>query len=116
KARERVRSHREGKKELGLRGRLPAQRFLEKRDGQFALGLQGGLIELFEEFEQRAHAARAAGKDEAADLVVEVQATARGAQLQGAQLVFIGQFLELEHQRQGQARLQIGQLNAQFAG
>ncbi len=37
--------------------KLPAERFLEERDGQFALRLQRGLIQLIEQLEQRVHAA-----------------------------------------------------------
>ena len=58
---------------------LPAQGFLEERDGQLSLRLQRGLIEPFEQVEQGAHAARATGEDEVSDFVGEVQAAARGA-------------------------------------
>src|SRR3990167_742532 len=94
---------------------LPTQRLFKEGNGQLALGLQGGLIEALEQLEQRIHAALAAGQDKAADLIADVQATARSAQLQGTQLVFIGQRLQLENQRQGQARLQVGQFDWQLA-
>lgn len=42
-------------------------------------------------------------------------AAARGAQLQRPQLVLVGKLLQLEHQRQTQSRLQIGQLDGQLA-
>src|SRR5690606_2594820 len=78
---------------------LPAARFLEKRDGQPALGLQGGLGKRSEQLAQGAHAAGAAGEDESADFVGKLQTAARGAQLQSAELVLVGEFLQLEHQR-----------------
>ena len=53
---------------------LPAQRLFKKRDRQFSLSLQGSLIELLEQIEQCAHAARATGQDKMPDLVGEVQA------------------------------------------
>ncbi|MNV50601.1 hypothetical protein D3C71_1426200 [compost metagenome] len=93
---------------------LPAEGFLEKRNGELALCLQRRLIEALEQVEQRAHAPRAAGEDEMADFVGQVQATARSSQLQGAQLVFVGQAAHLEHQRQGQPRLQVRQLDRQL--
>src|SRR5690606_5906216 len=44
-----------------------------------------------------------------------MQASARGAQLQRTQLIFVGEFLELKDQRQGQPRLQVRQLHRQLA-
>lgn len=69
---------------LKYKGWLPAEGFLEKGNGELALGLQRGLVELFEQIEQCAHAACATGEDEVADFVGQVQAATRGAQLQGA--------------------------------
>ncbi|MNF01188.1 hypothetical protein D3C80_2001430 [compost metagenome] len=49
------------------------------------------------------------------DFVGQVQATARGTQLQGPKFVFVGHRAHLEDQRQGQARLEVGQLDRQLA-
>src|SRR5574343_379860 len=96
-------------------GASPAQRFLEKGNGQLALRLQRRLIETLQQVEQRAHAALAAGENETTHFVAHLQPPTRGAQLQGAQLVLVGQLVQLENQSQGQPRLQVGQLNRQFA-
>lgn len=55
-------------------GALPTQCLFEKGNRQLALGLQRGLVELVEQLEQGAHAARATGENEAADVVRQVQA------------------------------------------
>lgn len=55
---------------------LPAQDFFQKGNGQPALSLQGGLIQAFEQLEQRTHAALASGQDKATDFIAEVQAAA----------------------------------------
>jgi len=93
---------------------LPAQGFFQEWDGELALRLQRSLVEAFEQVEQRTHAARTAGEDEVTDFVGEVQTTARSTQLQGPQLVFVGQATHLEYQGQGQPRLQVRQLHRQF--
>src|SRR3546814_7264937 len=80
-----------------------------------ALGLKRRLVEALEQFEQRAHAAGAAGKDKMPDLIGQVQATPGGAQLQCTEFVFIGERAHLENQRQGETRLEIGQLHWQLS-
>src|SRR5690606_9670528 len=95
---------------------LPAESFLEEGNGQFALCLQRSLIESVQQLEQRTHAARTTGEDEASHIIRQVQATARRPQLERAQLVLIGELLQLEHQRQAQPRLEIRQLHGELAG
>ena len=76
------------------KGLLPAEGFLKEGNRQLALGLQRGLIELFEQIEQRAHAAGATGEDKVPDLVGEVQAATGSTQLQGTQFVLVGQWAD----------------------
>src|SRR5690606_6553238 len=68
---------------------LPAEGFLEEGNGQLALCLQRSLIEAVQQLEQRTHAARTTGENEAAHIIRQVQATARRAQLERAQFGLI---------------------------
>ena len=86
-----------------FKGWLPTERFFQEGNCQLALSLQRGLIELLQQFEQRAHAASAASQNEMPDFIGQMQTTTRCAQLQRTQFVFIGEWAHLENQRQRQA-------------
>ena len=59
------------------KGWLPTESFFKEGNCQLALSLQRGLIELFEQIKQRAHAAGTASQNEMPDFVGQVQTAYR---------------------------------------
>src|SRR5690606_26806999 len=80
-----------------------------KRNGQLALGGNGGAIELIERVKQRAHFPVQAFKQEPTHVFRQVKSAQSGAQLKCLEFVFIRQRLQLVDLSPVQTRRQIRQ-------
>ena len=83
--------------------KLPAERFLEERDGQFALRLQRGLIQPLEQVEQFIQTTATTGQQVARHLIRQLQATLGSTQLQNRLFIGIVRCRQLENQPSAQA-------------